>query len=125
VHVATRNGALGDPDHGPYDRIMYTVGAWDLPPAWWAQLAPSGRLVVPLRWRGQTRSIAFTHIDGVLRSDSVHLCGFVPMVGQDGERSGHIDAHGDMACTGTPTRASTRPPCAEPSTGPGPPHGPP
>jgi protein-L-isoaspartate(D-aspartate) O-methyltransferase len=97
VHVATRDGALGDADHAPYDRIIVTVGAWDLPPAWWDQLVPGGRLVVPLRWRGQTRSVAFTHEDGRLRSDSVELCGFVPMVGQDGERTGHIDGNGQVA----------------------------
>jgi protein-L-isoaspartate(D-aspartate) O-methyltransferase len=89
VRVATRDGALGDPDHAPYDRIILTVGAWDIPTAWWDQLTPGGRLVVPLRWRGQTRSIAFTHTDGLMRSDSVHLCGFVPMLGQEGERTTH------------------------------------
>jgi len=52
---------------------------------------------VPLRWRGQTRSVAFTHSDNLLRSDSVHLCGFVPMVGQEGERTGHIDPDGLVA----------------------------
>jgi hypothetical protein len=72
------------------------VGAWDIPPAWWDQFAPAGRLVVPLRWRGQTQSIAFTHADNLLLSDSVHLCGFVPMLGQEGERSGHIDPNGQV-----------------------------
>jgi protein-L-isoaspartate(D-aspartate) O-methyltransferase len=97
VHVATRDGALGDAEHAPYDRIILTVGAWDVPPAWWAQLVPGGRLVLPLRWRGQTRTVAFTREDGRLRSDSVELCGFVPMVGQEGERTDHIDDHGDVA----------------------------
>lgn len=97
VHVTTQDGQLGDTDHSPYDRMIITVGAWDLPPAWWAQLAPGGRLVVPLRWRGQTRSIAFTYADGRLRSDSVELCGFVPMAGQDGERTGHVDTDGQAA----------------------------
>jgi protein-L-isoaspartate(D-aspartate) O-methyltransferase len=91
VYVATRDGALGDPDRAPYDRIIVTVGAFDIPPAWWTQLAPGGRLVVPLRWRGQTRSVAFTYHDDRLRSDSLHLCGFVPMLGQDGERTTHLD----------------------------------
>jgi len=94
VHVITRDGALGAPEHAPYDRIILTVGAWDLPPALHNQLAPAGRLVLPLRWRGQTRSIAFTHQDAGLRSDSVQLCGFVPMIGQQGERSGHLDTQG-------------------------------
>ncbi len=96
VHVATRDGALGDPDHAPYDRIILTVGAWDIPPAWWDQLAPGGCLVVPLRWRGQTRSIAFNYSENRLRSESIHLCGFVPMVGQEGERSSHIDTDGQV-----------------------------
>lgn len=42
VHVATRDGALGDADHAPYDRIIVTVGAWDLPPAWWIRSHPEG-----------------------------------------------------------------------------------
>src|SRR6266508_500381 len=94
VHVATPDGTLGDPDRAPYDRIILTVGAWDIRAAWWSLLTSGGRLVVPLRWRGQTRSIAFDYTDHLLRSDSVHLCGFVPMVGQEGERSGHIDLDG-------------------------------
>lgn len=97
IHVITGDGALGAVDHAPYDRIIVTVGAWDIPPAWWDQLAPGGRLVVPLRWRGQTRSVAFTRAGDRLRSDSVELCGFVPMIGQDGERDGRIDTDGHVA----------------------------
>lgn len=96
VHVATRDGALGDAEDAPYDRLILTVGAWDLPPAWWDQLVVGGRLVVPLRWRGQTRSVAFAREAHHLRSDDVELCGFVPMVGQDGERDGTIDAGGHV-----------------------------
>jgi protein-L-isoaspartate(D-aspartate) O-methyltransferase len=33
---------------------------------------------VPLRWRGQTQSVALVlGEDGILRSDTVFLCGFV------------------------------------------------
>ncbi|XVV05930.1 methyltransferase, FxLD system [Actinosynnema sp. CA-248983] len=91
VEVITADGSLGAPDNAPYDRIIVTVGAFDIPPAWRGQLAPGGRLVVPLRWRGQTRSVAFVRDDDLLRSDSVKLCGFVPMIGQDSERSTHLD----------------------------------
>lgn len=96
VEVITADGALGAPEQAPYDRIIVTVGAWDLPTAWWDQLAPHGRLVVPLRWRGQTRAIAFTRTDSHWRSDWVELCGFVPMIGQNGEHSGAIDADGQV-----------------------------
>ncbi|MGH3851935.1 MAG: methyltransferase domain-containing protein, partial [Pseudonocardiaceae bacterium] len=97
VHVVTGDGALGDPDHAPYNKIIITVGLWDLPPAWLGQLAPGGRLVVPLHWRGQARSVAFVHEEGVLRATDSQLCGFIPMIGerQDGERTGQIA--GDVA----------------------------
>jgi protein-L-isoaspartate(D-aspartate) O-methyltransferase len=95
VHVVTGDGALGHPDHAPYDRIIITVGPWDLPPAWLDQLAlEGGCLVVPLHWRGQTRSVAFTREQHILRATDSQLCGFIPMIGdgQDGERTGYIAA---------------------------------
>jgi protein-L-isoaspartate(D-aspartate) O-methyltransferase len=93
VHVVTGDGALGEPSRAPYDRLIATVSPWDIPAAWWTQLAPGARLVAPLRWRGQARSVSLTYTDGRLTSDSIHLCGFVYLVGDDeGERSGPITA---------------------------------
>ena len=87
VRVVLGDGALGYPDRVPYDRIISTVGAWDLPLAWLDQLAPAGRLVVPLRLRGSvTRSIAFERDATLLniprwRSVSTLLCSFMPLRG--------------------------------------------
>jgi protein-L-isoaspartate(D-aspartate) O-methyltransferase len=93
VHVATGDAALGVPDNAPYDRAIITIGSLDVPPAWFRQLRPGGRLVVPLRWRGQTQSVALVlGKDGILRSDTVFLCGFVPMIGQGWERSTALDS---------------------------------
>jgi protein-L-isoaspartate(D-aspartate) O-methyltransferase len=93
VQVVTGDGGLGYPDHAPYDRMIATVSPWDIPAQWWKQLAPGGRLVAPLRWRGQGRSVSFTYRAGRLVSDSLHLCGFVYLLGEDeGERSGPITA---------------------------------
>ncbi|MCY7341859.1 MAG: methyltransferase, FxLD system, partial [Pseudonocardia sp.] len=47
VEVHCADGALGHPSGGPYDRIIVTAGAWNIPATWWEQLAPAGRLVVP------------------------------------------------------------------------------
>ncbi|HEY1821429.1 MAG TPA: methyltransferase, FxLD system [Trebonia sp.] len=82
VEVHCADGADGYPPAGPYDRIIVTAGAWDLPPAWWRQLAPDGRLVVPLRiTSGTTRSIAFDRSDDNLVSKSMVTCGFLAMRG--------------------------------------------
>ncbi|MBO2461203.1 methyltransferase, FxLD system [Actinomadura violacea] len=94
VDVLTGDGAAGAPDTAPFDLIVVTAGAWDVPAAWWAQLAPGGRIVVPLRWRGLTRSLALDHQPAGsggpahLVSRSMYLCGFIPMSGtSDGGRT--------------------------------------
>jgi protein-L-isoaspartate(D-aspartate) O-methyltransferase len=81
VTVVTGDGEHGAPGHGPFDAIIATAGAWDIPPSWLAQLADSGTLVVPLRMNGVTRSIGFRKHDGHLASTSAYTCGFVPMQG--------------------------------------------
>jgi protein-L-isoaspartate(D-aspartate) O-methyltransferase len=92
VRVLQRDGAAGAPEHGPYDRIIATVSVWDFPAAWWEQLTPDGRIVLPLRWRGLTRSVALVRSgDGALTSESLAVCGFLPMVGQGGELDGFVD----------------------------------
>jgi protein-L-isoaspartate(D-aspartate) O-methyltransferase len=94
VSVICGDGEFGYRDHAPYDRITVTAGAWDVPPAWSDQLAPGGRLLVPLRMRGLTRTIAFERQDGYLRSRSVHECGFIPMrgAGEVAERNIFLDS---------------------------------
>jgi len=64
-----------------FDAIIVTVGSWGIPPAWSAQLAPAGRLIVPLRTHGVTRSWALQHQNGTLVSVDQLMCGFVPMQG--------------------------------------------
>ncbi|MGW5677384.1 methyltransferase, FxLD system [Streptomyces sp. NPDC003860] len=81
VNVVLADGEGGVPEHAPYDRIVVTVGAWDIPPAWVDQLAEGGRIVVPLRMRGLTRSVAFDRVGDHLVSRDYELCGFVPMQG--------------------------------------------
>ncbi|MGH3930130.1 MAG: methyltransferase, FxLD system [Pseudonocardiaceae bacterium] len=91
VRVVTGDGAAGVPEHAPYDRLIATVSPWDIPRAWWDQLAPGARLVVPLRWRGQARGVAFAYTDGRLVADAIELSGFVYLVGDDeGELSAPI-----------------------------------
>ncbi|WP_242882629.1 methyltransferase, FxLD system [Actinomadura litoris] len=94
IHILQRDGALGAPERAPFDLIVVTAGAWDIPAAWWAQLAPNARVVVPLRWRGLTRSLALRHRPAAtdqptaLIAESMHLCGFIPMIGaSDGEHT--------------------------------------
>ncbi|MGW6454676.1 methyltransferase, FxLD system [Streptomyces sp. NPDC055078] len=81
VTVVLGDGAAGHTGGAPYDRIVATVGAHGIPQAWLDQLAPDGRLVVPLRLRGSvSRAVAFERDgDGHWRSVRSEMCTFMPL----------------------------------------------
>lgn len=82
AEVICGDGEYGYPPNARYDRIIATAGAWDIPQEWADQLTPDGVLVVPLRIKGLTRSVALTRDEsGVWRSHSATNCGFMPMRG--------------------------------------------
>lgn len=81
VDLVTGDGALGYAGNAPYDRIIATVGVWDLAPAWRDQLAPGGRLVIPLDLHGVQRAVAFEIEGDHWTSRSAQPCGFMRMRG--------------------------------------------
>jgi protein-L-isoaspartate(D-aspartate) O-methyltransferase len=46
--VVVGDGTLGVPEHAPYDRIVVTAAATEVPPALFSQLAKGGILVAPV-----------------------------------------------------------------------------
>src|SRR5262249_29927456 len=89
ITLVTRDGALGYPELAPFDRIVLTVGSWDIQPAWWDQLAPGGRLLLPLSVYGSQLSVALDLLVGIaptepprLVSASVRSCAFVRLRGR-------------------------------------------
>ena len=48
VALRVGDGALGWPEHAPYDGIIVTAAAAAVPPALITQLRPGGRMVIPL-----------------------------------------------------------------------------
>lgn len=88
VQVICADGGYGVPELAPFDRIILTVGAPDITPAWWAQLKPEGRIVLPLVLKGSMKSVAFEKVDDHLASLSVQDCGFIQL-------------RGDFAATGS------------------------
>ncbi|WP_378789381.1 methyltransferase, FxLD system [Nonomuraea fastidiosa] len=95
VQVVHGDGAAGHAGNAPYDRIIVTAGAWDVPPAWREQLASGGRLVVPLRMRGITRSVALGLDGDVWRSVSIVVCGFIPMRGSSAVTESRVELDAD------------------------------
>ncbi|RMD60350.1 protein-L-isoaspartate(D-aspartate) O-methyltransferase [Candidatus Parcubacteria bacterium] len=84
IHVIHGDGSEGWPAEAPYDAIIVTAAAPDLPQPLLNQLKDGGRLVVPVGSRThQTLVRAIRHGDRVLR-ESLTDVRFVPLVGEYG-----------------------------------------
>ncbi|GAA0955909.1 methyltransferase, FxLD system [Actinocorallia libanotica] len=84
VEVLLADAGAGVPHRAPYHRIMATMGVWEIPWVWVDELTDDGLLVVPLRIRGLTRTIAFAkdpETGGLVSVDS-KMFGFVPVQGE-------------------------------------------
>lgn len=89
VEAVAADGALGHPETAPFDRVIATVGAHEIPAAWLDQLAPSGRLVAPVRLRGcASRSIVFECDQDGWSSLGSEMAIFMPLrgLGDDARR---------------------------------------
>lgn len=82
VQVLCRDGVTGYLNAAPYDRIILTVGSWDIASAWQEQLKPEGRLVLPFNITGfMEKAVAFEKVDNHLVSTSLEACGFMKLRG--------------------------------------------
>jgi protein-L-isoaspartate(D-aspartate) O-methyltransferase len=84
VHVA--DGSAGWPDGAPYDGIVVTAAPETVPQALLDQLAPGGRLVVPVGAVGAVQDLLVftTRHDGTVRRRNLAAVRFVPFTGQAG-----------------------------------------
>jgi len=83
IHLRTGNGRAGWPEAAPFDGIIVTAGAADVPPALVEQLAPDACLVIPVgsgRF-GQTLLRIRQTSEGRVERQSVLPVAFVPLQG--------------------------------------------
>jgi len=82
------NGYQGWPEHAPYDAIIVTAAAPEIPPALTEQLKPGGRLVIPVGWQYMPQELMLIEKDAhnALRTRDILGVAFVPL--QDSEPSG-------------------------------------
>lgn len=82
VNVVNADAINGYSPRAQYDRIISTVGVWDVPPKWTQQLRAEGRLVVPIWLDGVQVSATFIpQDDGTLLSTDNRPCAFVYLRG--------------------------------------------
>ncbi len=74
------DGYAGKPTYGPYDKILITAGAPEIPEALIEQLKPGGCIVVPLGVDSQIMTRATKQPDGSLLTETFGNFAFVPML---------------------------------------------
>jgi protein-L-isoaspartate(D-aspartate) O-methyltransferase len=83
--VVEGDGSLGLPEHAPYNAIIVAAAAPRVPPALTEQLAPGGRLVIPVGdAHQQSLQLAHKHPDGAVSVHVLEGCRFVPLIGKQG-----------------------------------------
>ncbi|TCK18424.1 protein-L-isoaspartate(D-aspartate) O-methyltransferase [Thiogranum longum] len=84
IRVQHSDGSWGWPQFGPFDAIMVTAGAADIPEALLEQLKTGGRLVMPLGGRDQQTLITVTRTPTVYEREDFEPVVFVPLLGGEG-----------------------------------------
>lgn len=81
IEVRVGDGYNGWPDQAPFDAIMVTAGAEEIPQPLIDQLAEGGRMVIPVGPNGGVRQLTLlTKKKGKLRSEKLMAVRFVPFV---------------------------------------------
>jgi protein-L-isoaspartate(D-aspartate) O-methyltransferase len=82
VEVRVGDGHLGWPEHAPYDGILVTAAAADVPAALLEQLRPGGNMVIPVGLSHFTQQLRLIHkhLDGSIEEHDVLPVVFVPLV---------------------------------------------
>jgi protein-L-isoaspartate(D-aspartate) O-methyltransferase len=85
VHLRTGDGRSGWPEEAPFDRVLVTAAAERIPDALVAQLAPGGRLVIPVGRRAphdeQVLMLVTRDPSGALEASPILPVRFVPLTG--------------------------------------------
>ncbi|MFP3870924.1 MAG: protein-L-isoaspartate(D-aspartate) O-methyltransferase [Syntrophobacteria bacterium] len=86
VQVVHGDGTLGWPEHAPYDAIVVTAGAPEVPGPLVEQLVLRGRLVIPVGSSPRTQSLVRVRCSGEdeIRREDLGGVRFVPLVGDAG-----------------------------------------
>jgi protein-L-isoaspartate(D-aspartate) O-methyltransferase len=83
VVLRTGDGGLGWPEQAPFDTIIVTAAAPDIPPALIGQLRPGGRMVIPVgQPHGEQHLLLLTKdAAGTVTQRNVLPVAFVPLTG--------------------------------------------
>ncbi len=78
------DGTMGVPDEAPFDRVLVTAAAPEVPPPLFDQLAEDGIMIIPIGGRWEQELVRVRKEKGRAKKEFIGGCRFVPLVGQCG-----------------------------------------
>lgn len=84
VTLVVGDGSQGYEELAPYDRIIVTAAAREIPPALWQQLREGGMIVLPVGDEETQMLRAVRKWDGRAHARDLSPCRFVPLIGESG-----------------------------------------
>jgi protein-L-isoaspartate(D-aspartate) O-methyltransferase len=81
VKIRVGDGSRGWPERAPYDAILVSAAAWEVPPLLLAQLREGGRMMVPVGPAFSQELQLIRKVDGQTETRNLEGCRFVPLVG--------------------------------------------
>lgn len=78
--VVTGDGSRGFPESAPYDAIMVSAAAQEVPPALLDQLGEGGRMIIPVGFEETQQLQLIEKRYGQARTRLGELCRFVPLI---------------------------------------------
>nr|Q74CZ5.2 RecName: Full=Protein-L-isoaspartate O-methyltransferase; AltName: Full=L-isoaspartyl protein carboxyl methyltransferase; AltName: Full=Protein L-isoaspartyl methyltransferase; AltName: Full=Protein-beta-aspartate methyltransferase; Short=PIMT [Geobacter sulfurreducens PCA] len=85
VNIKMSDGTVGWEDEAPFDAIIVTAGAPDIPQQYIDQLKPGGRLVIPVGTQFEQVLVRVVkQEDGSVERENITGCRFVKLVGKFG-----------------------------------------
>jgi protein-L-isoaspartate(D-aspartate) O-methyltransferase len=91
VEILVGDGSKGYPERAPYDGIVVTAGAPDMPHVLIEQLADGGRLVIPVGNSFHQTLTRVTRRGDAREIEKLEGCVFVPLIGEYGWKESEVE----------------------------------
>ena len=91
VEIIEGDGTRGCRDHAPFDAILAAASGSHVPHPLVEQLAPGGRIVMPVGEPGWVQELikVTKQEDGILKQENLGGVRFVPLIGEEGWKNAH------------------------------------
>lgn len=80
ARVVTADGTAGFPESAPYEAIIVSAAAAEIPPALVTQLAEGGRMIIPVGAEDGQQLRLIRKVNGQVTVEFRELCRFVPLL---------------------------------------------